>query len=166
MWSATSYARLQEVHPELKRRINQLDAMLPSLSLQATQGMRTWSEQDALYALGRTEPGAVVTDAKGGYSAHNFGYAVDLVPEDITPGQPDWNVGHPAWKRLLAAAPSCGLAEGANFRTFPDNPHFYLEELPATPTDPMRTMYMNQGLQAIWDSWNLIGMVADPELGM
>jgi hypothetical protein len=42
------------------------------------------------------------------------------------------------WKKLLAAATSCGLAEGAEWRTFPDNPHFYLQELPAIPTDDMR----------------------------
>jgi peptidoglycan L-alanyl-D-glutamate endopeptidase CwlK len=160
MWSPTSFARLGDVHPELKRRILQLGQMLPDLNLQVTQGLRTWSQQDALYAQGRTEPGAVVTNAQGGYSAHNFGYAVDLVPENVN--IPDWNVDHPAWKRMLAAAPSCGLAEGAQFRTFPDNPHFYLEGMPATPTDEMRQMYISKGLQPLWDSWNLMTMVAEP----
>lgn len=31
-----------------------------------TQGLRTIEEQDALYAQGRTKPGPIVTNAKGG----------------------------------------------------------------------------------------------------
>lgn len=152
MFTATSIERLAEVHPELRRRIIHLDAMLPSLSLQVTQGYRTIAQQNALYALGRTQPGAIVTNAQGGYSAHNFGYAVDLVPEDIMPGQPDWDPDHPAWKRLLLAAPSCGLAEGAMWRTYKDNPHFFLQEMPADPTDAMRAL-LSVDLEALWNSW-------------
>ena len=59
---------------------------------EVTQGLRTYAEQDALYAQGRTVPGEIVTNAAAGYSWHNFGNAVDLVPEDITIGQPDWNL--------------------------------------------------------------------------
>lgn len=44
----------------------------------AISGNRTWAEQDALYAQGRTKPGAIVTNAKGGYSNHNFGIALDF----------------------------------------------------------------------------------------
>lgn len=41
-------------------------------------GTRTFAEQDALYAKGRTAPGPKVTNAKGGQSNHNFGIAVDV----------------------------------------------------------------------------------------
>lgn len=40
-------------------------------------GNRTYAEQNALYAQGRTKPGKRVTNAKGGQSNHNFGIAVD-----------------------------------------------------------------------------------------
>lgn len=143
------------MHPVLKRRIIALDALIPALSIQVTQGLRTYGEQEQLYAEGRTTPGSEVTNAHGGFSAHNFGYAVDLVPEDITPGQPDWNIDHPAWKQLLFSAPKVGLAEGAVFRSFPDNPHFYLEEMPADPTQLMRDILAEEGnLQAVWGLWN------------
>mgnify|MGYP006053741235 CR=1 FL=1 len=33
--------------------------------------LRTNEEQDALYALGRTKPGSVVTNARAGQSSHN-----------------------------------------------------------------------------------------------
>ena len=42
------------------------------------EGHRTWEEQDALYAKGRTAPGSIVTRAKGGFSNHNFGIAMDF----------------------------------------------------------------------------------------
>jgi len=41
-------------------------------------GTRTYAEQDALYAKGRTAPGPIVTKARGGESNHNFGIAVDV----------------------------------------------------------------------------------------
>ena len=156
MLTDITLARLHEVHPELMRRIIKLDVLVPALSIQVTQGLRTWTQQDALYAQGRTAPGAIVTNAKGGWSAHNFGYAVDLVPEDVIPGQMDWNAESPGWKKLLAAGPACGLAEGAEWRTFTDNPHFYLQELPATPTDAMREILSQGGMQTLWASWTPI----------
>jgi peptidoglycan LD-endopeptidase CwlK len=174
MLTTISNARLAEVHPELSRRVRRLDLLLPLLSLQVAQGLRTVTQQDALWAIGRTKDGQpcehdgisrpigtcprhpkglTVTKARGGWSAHNFGYAVDLVPEDMTPGQPDWNISSSAWKNLLAAGPSCGLAEGAEWRTFPDNPHFYLQELPATPSADMRRTFPVGGLPTIWEEW-------------
>lgn len=150
MLSETSNARLGEIHPELSRRIRQLDAMLPSLSIQVAQGLRSWVDQDNLYAQGRTAPGKIVTNAPGGHSMHNFGLAVDLFPEDAA-GRPDWDINHDSWKKLLAAAPSCGLSEGAQWRTFPDNPHFYPQELPPNPTDEMRQTFRDGGMQAVWD---------------
>lgn len=150
MFTATSEARLAEVHPELARRIRQLDALVPSLSIQVTQGLRSWAEQNALYQQGRVTPGKIVTDAAAGFSMHNFALAVDLVPEDVIPGQPDWNAGNAAWQKMLAAGLTCGLAEGAAWRTFPDNPHFYPQELPANPTDEMRVQFTDGGLPEVF----------------
>lgn len=41
-------------------------------------GTRTYEEQNELYAQGRTKKGSKVTNAKGGYSWHNFGLAFDF----------------------------------------------------------------------------------------
>jgi peptidoglycan L-alanyl-D-glutamate endopeptidase CwlK len=157
MFTTVSSQRLELVHPELKRRVTAMAAILDkeNIPIQVCQGLRTWSEQDALYAQGRTHPGKIVTNAKGGQSAHNFGYAVDLVPEEIEPGQPDWNIEHPAWKRMLEVGAQCGLAEGALWRTFPDNPHFYLKEFPANPTDVMQQDFKDAGMVAVWQSFNV-----------
>ena len=150
--NATTLVRLSLVHPVLSTRIKSLFALLP-FDCEVSQGLRTWGEQNALYAQGRTAPGAIVTNAQGGFSAHNFGYAVDIFPEDVTPGQPNWNVASPGWKAILSKAPSCGLAEGACWKTEPDNPHLYLQELPATPTDTMRAQFYAGGLAEVWQNF-------------
>ena len=137
------------------RRVIRVDVLVPQLSIQVTQGLRRVADQDALFAQGRTTPGPIVTWATGYQSAHVYGYAVDLVPEDVMPGEPNWNVSSPAWQKMLAAGKACGLAEGAQWE-HKDNPHCYLQELPATPTDEMRTVLINGGLQATWQSWTQI----------
>jgi peptidoglycan LD-endopeptidase CwlK len=152
MLDSISESRLSAVNPELARRIRQLAELL-SFPIRVTQGYRTWAEQDALYAQGRTTPGNIVTNAQGGYSAHNFGLAVDLVP--MIDGQPDWNNRDAKWQELLAKGKSVGLAEGAEWRTFPDAPHFYLEGTPANPDDNMRTLFADGGIQAVWNQFDL-----------
>ena len=41
---------------------------------------RSWDEQAAEYAKGRTAPGKIVTNAKPGQSWHQWGRAIDFVP--------------------------------------------------------------------------------------
>jgi len=153
MLDAISEARLALVHPELARRIRNLADQLAArgITIRITQGLRTWSEQQAIYNQGRTTPGKIVTDAKPGYSAHNFGYAVDFVV--MNDGFPDWNDNDVQWLSVLSLALSCGLAEGAKWRTFPDRPHLYLQELPADPDDNMRDIFLSAGMDKVWDSW-------------
>jgi peptidoglycan L-alanyl-D-glutamate endopeptidase CwlK len=146
--------RLAQVHPVLSARIHALAVDIePQAIIRITQGLRTWNEQDALYAQGRTQPGNIVTNAPGGYSAHNFGYAVDFV--DMLGVLPDWNRLDSQWQEILEKAVNYGLAEGATWRTFPDFPHLYLKELPADPDDTMRYIFMEKGLSGVWADWNL-----------
>lgn len=53
-------------------------------------GLRTYDEQDLIYAQGRSKPGKKVTNAKAGQSYHNFGLAIDYVFIDAK-GEPTWN---------------------------------------------------------------------------
>jgi peptidoglycan L-alanyl-D-glutamate endopeptidase CwlK len=147
---ASSLTKLSAVHPELSRRVQQLADML-SFPLIVTQGLRTYQQQDALYQQGRTTPGLVVTNAQAGHSMHCFGLAVDVAPTD---GHSiDWNGKDAKWQEILSKAPSCGLAEGALFRTFPDEPHLYLQELPADPDDNFRYLFTEGGLEAVWKEY-------------
>jgi peptidoglycan L-alanyl-D-glutamate endopeptidase CwlK len=144
--------KLSLVHPILADRVRQLFAKLKEEGYDdfiVTQGLRTWAEQNALYAKGRTAPGSIVTKAPGGHSQHNFGLAVDVAPEKGN--VIDWNLAHPAWQRMLALAPDFKLAEGRQWPTFPDNPHLYPVELPAT-CELFREKYTLGGMPAVW-SW-------------
>jgi peptidoglycan L-alanyl-D-glutamate endopeptidase CwlK len=149
-----SEARLQEVHPRLARIVRQMADILeldkPPVTLRVTQGLRSWREQAQLYAQGRSAPGKVVTNAEPGHSWHNFGLAVDVVPFDLE-GQPDWNTSHPIWQRLVRLGTSLGLVAGAQFRTFPDQPHFQLTgKLPMSPDLEVRESYGQSGIAGIW----------------
>lgn len=89
------------------------------------QARRTIAEQDALYAQGRSAPGKVVTMARGGYSWHNFGLAVDIV-DVAASGNPDaydesdWAAtGYKGWPQIGLGL---GLGWGSMW-THPDMPH-------------------------------------------
>ena len=86
-----------------------------------SDGRRTISQQNALYAQGRTKPGKVVTNAKGGQSAHNFGLAADLWPmkgKDF-----DWTANQALFKTMADIARSMGLTPGYYFKSIHDAPH-------------------------------------------
>ena len=154
-FGATSNARLAEVHPLLALKVRQLEQLLNAegIDISVVQGMRTWAEQDALYAQGRTTPGPIVTNARGGESAHNFGYAADCAPMTKDLKAVDWDASHPSWKRMEELAGKVGLSSGANWVRFVDAPHLYLANLPATPTAEMRQVLLNEGLKAFWDEF-------------
>lgn len=76
--------RIQLLHPKLRDEAGLLyDEIVASLTGSAicrfAYTLRTFAEQDALFAQGRTKPGKVVTNAKGGQSYHNYGLAIDIV---------------------------------------------------------------------------------------
>jgi peptidoglycan L-alanyl-D-glutamate endopeptidase CwlK len=153
---ANSEARLSLVWPRLADKIRQLASLLAQegIELRVTQGLRSWTEQDALYAKGRTTPGAKVTNAPGGHSWHNMGMAVDVVPDDttITGFQCDWNINHPAWARIVALAATLGLDSGATWRTFKDWPHLQMTgRFPeGAPNDEARQLMRDAGMEAVW----------------
>lgn len=92
----------------------------------AISGYRSVTEQNALFAQGRTKPGTIVTKARGGQSAHNFGVALDFCKDmDIKRAglQPSWNV--PDYEILAQEALSLGLEAGF-FWGFVDAPHIQL----------------------------------------
>jgi peptidoglycan LD-endopeptidase CwlK len=84
---------------------------------------RSLKDQEALYAQGRSTPGHIVTNARAGQSAHNYGLAIDVVP--LVNGKPDWDGTHPAWEALGRIGQSVGLEwAGEPGFPFPERPHF------------------------------------------
>jgi hypothetical protein len=156
---AGSEAKLQNVFPPLADCVRRMATMLEQegIVIRVVQGLRSWAEQDALYAQGRTAPGNIVTNCRGGQSYHNFGLAVDCAPSKKGPGQPfdpDWNEQNPAWQRLIAVGQSVGLDSGATWRTFKDMPHFQRTgRFPeGAPNDEIHQLFNNGGTNAVWDA--------------
>ncbi len=92
----------------------------------AISGNRTFEEQDALYAIGRTRPGRKVTNARGGYSNHNFGIALDFGVFRDGKYLDEKSPHLAAHVHRLAGklAPKYGLDWGGAWTTFVDTPHF------------------------------------------
>lgn len=98
-----------------------------------TEALRTIEYQNALYAQGRTKPGQKVTNAKGGYSNHNFGYAFDfalLLPNGVSVS---WDTKRsdnldslPDWSEVVIEGKKLGLEWGGDWRSFVDLPHFQM----------------------------------------
>ncbi len=80
-WNPKNEAFIKKLHPKIRKIttkfINKVEKEL-SIQLRITYSLRTFAEQDALYAKGRTISGRIVTNAKGGRSYHNYGLAVDF----------------------------------------------------------------------------------------
>lgn len=164
-----SEARLAQVHPALAARIYRMANLLAPQTFRVAQGLRTFAEQAALYAQGRTAPGNIVTDADAGYSMHNYGFAVDCYPNNPD-GTIDWGPSHPDWKAMEQCGVSVGLVSGANFIRLVDAPHFELSgRFPSSTTDEMRSLFASGGLQAVWDAAGIPAVQTipppDPELG-
>lgn len=111
---------LPEVQPIARALVQK--AAQSGIKIKILSGLRTYAEQDALYAQGRTEPGSKITNARGGYSNHNFGIAFDVgvfegasyLPESVK------------YKAVGALGMDLGLEWGGNWKTIVDQPHFQL----------------------------------------
>lgn len=92
------------------------------ITVNIISGLRTFQEQDALYAQGRTGPGNIVTNARAGHSVHNFGLAFDV---GVFEGS-RFLVESPRYKAVGALGLELGLEWGGNWKTIVDEPHFQL----------------------------------------
>ena len=137
-------------HPRLQKLAAQLleECSKQGLQIKIGETLRTVSEQDALYAQGRTKPGNIVTNAKGSsYSSyHQWGTAFDIYRND---GQGAYNESGRFFERVGAIGVSIGLEWGGNWKSIVDKPHFQLpdwgsstsgiKKLYATPEEFMKT---------------------------
>ena len=90
----TTQNRIAKLHPSVREEVTKIiqecdTALTGRAKVRITQGLRTFKEQEELYALGRTKVNPVgktpkkpmgnkVTNAKAGQSIHNYGFAVDI----------------------------------------------------------------------------------------
>ncbi len=111
------------LEPLVSRKANEvLRAMaIMGMPMRIMEGFRTVERQDALYEQGRTKPGIIVTNARGGESLHNYGVAVDMV--FVKEG---YNATEAQWKTYGVVARSQGFEWGGDWTGFIDKPHIQL----------------------------------------
>jgi peptidoglycan L-alanyl-D-glutamate endopeptidase CwlK len=134
--------RIKKSHPKIREQLK-LDYLEcnnkilgKGIRLRLAQVYRTFAEQDALYAQGRTKPGLKVTNAKGGQSIHNYGLAFDIVllydlNGDGTFETASWdrhrdfdNDKKADWMEVVEFFKLKGYSWGGDWRSFKDYPHF------------------------------------------
>jgi peptidoglycan L-alanyl-D-glutamate endopeptidase CwlK len=132
--------RIESLHPLLRAEAKTLYkeiclALTGKAICRFAYTLRTWAEQDALYAQGRTKPGNIVTKAKAGESFHNYGLAVDIVLLIDKDGngshetaswdeKTDFDGDHQSdWMEVVGIFKKYGWEWGGDWH-FKDSPHF------------------------------------------
>ena len=91
------------------------------ITIKVIAGLRTYEEQNELFAQGRTKPGRIVTNARGGFSNHNFGIAFDV---GVFEGANYLGESPKLPKAVGALGMDLGLEWGGNWKTYWMNPTF------------------------------------------
>lgn len=127
--------KISFLHPAVRMEITSIleeaeSVIDPDLKIRGIQGMRSIVYQDALFAQGRTKPGAIVTKARGGSSLHNYGLAIDicwlLKQKDGTfkyQEKESWVFG-PNYDKVVAIFKKAGYTWGGDWKSIKDTPHF------------------------------------------
>lgn len=125
----TNIATLMPPAQKLARQFMKAVSGFPH-TVRIISGSRTYPEQDALYAIGRTvgKLGATVTNARGGKSNHNFAIAWDVGIFEAGGRYMDGKraADVTAYKALGALAKSKvpGLEWGGDWTSIIDRPHY------------------------------------------
>lgn len=134
--------RIKLLHPKVRAEVEDLylNKIVPALSGRAmcrfAYTLRTFAEQDALYAQGRTKlfdsAGnrlGIVTKAKGGQSIHNFGLALDIVLL-LDNKTASWDTVHDFdkdgksdWMEVINIFKAAGWTWGGDWKSIKDAPH-------------------------------------------
>jgi peptidoglycan L-alanyl-D-glutamate endopeptidase CwlK len=132
--------RIKLLHPALRNEVMDIyeeicNGLTANVMCRFTHTLRTFAEQDALFAKGRTKPGPRVTNARSGSSWHNYGMAIDIVllvdkNNDGVFESVSWDVkadfdkdGKADWMEIVRIFKEYGWEWGGDWR-FYDAPHF------------------------------------------
>lgn len=134
--------RTNLLHPKIREEVKNiyLNKVVPALAGRAmcrfAYTLRTFKEQDALYAQGRTalynsagKRLGKVTNAKGGQSIHNYGLALDIVLI-VDNKTASWDTvkdfdkdGKSDWMEVINIFKKEGWSWGGDWKSFKDLPH-------------------------------------------
>ncbi len=114
--------KIEDLNKVLQRAVEEFLKRCEEKGLKVciTQTLRDTEYQNWLYSQGRTREGSIVTNAKGGYSNHNFGIAFDICKN--VRGEEYSDVSF--FEQCGAIWEDMGGTWGGNFKSFVDRPHF------------------------------------------
>jgi peptidoglycan L-alanyl-D-glutamate endopeptidase CwlK len=121
-----SERNLATLHPDIQKRVATFISAAKNiaqplgLDVRIISALRSYAEQDAIYAQGRTTPGRIVTNARAGHSNHNFGLSVDI---GIFKGKAYLDE-HALYDELGPLGESLGLEWGGRWKKIVDKPHY------------------------------------------
>lgn len=118
--------RIGAVHPVVKKGAEEVirRAYKQGIYVLFSDGYRSNAEQEELYKQGRSKPGSVVTNARGGQSVHNYGLALDMYitnKEGTTASWPSDTL-----RQVAQIAKSIGFEWGGDWTSFKDYPHIQM----------------------------------------
>lgn len=113
---------LMTLDPKFRKKVQKFltNASKKGIELRVISANRNCSEQNKLYAQGRTLPGKKVTNAVCGKSSHNYRKAVDVV--EFKNGKPLWKNSN--WEKIGRLGEKEGLEWGGRWKSIVDKPHF------------------------------------------
>jgi peptidoglycan L-alanyl-D-glutamate endopeptidase CwlK len=96
------------------------------VTFEVLSGLRSYSQQAALYAQGRTKPGEIVTKAPPGSSWHNYGLAVDLglFKGGVYLDKNNPRLADKVYAELGVLAKSMEIEWAGYWTSFTETPHF------------------------------------------
>lgn len=143
---------ITQLHPKLQELIEKLQnkCLEKGLKIGISECYRSVSEQDVLYAQGRTVPGSIVTNAKGStYSSmHQWYVAFDFYRND---GKGAYNDSDGFFSRVGEIGQSIGLEWGGSFSSIKDKPHFQLPDWGSTTSKLKKTYSSPDVFRKSWD---------------
>jgi peptidoglycan L-alanyl-D-glutamate endopeptidase CwlK len=115
--------KIEDLHPAVAKLCRQfiIDCSVQGIKILITSTYRDIAAQDALYAQGRTTPGHKVTNARGGYSYHNYKCAYDFVP--LVNGKAQWD-SIALFRRCGEIGKALGLEWAGDWKFFRELAHF------------------------------------------
>ncbi len=115
--------KLEDLHPIVRAKAERfIEACRKAgVDVLITSTYRSKESQDDLFAQGRTRPGKKVTNARGGFSFHNWRVAFDFVP--LENGKPVWD-DIPTITSIGEIGEGCGLEWAGRWVTFKELLHF------------------------------------------
>lgn len=166
MRDTISIGRANQLHPavrdEVIKLIDEIENAWPqNRKIRIVQGLRTIDEQNALYAQGRSKGGAVVTNARGGSSFHNYGLAFDFAimydkDNNGTYEELSWDIKYDSdhdgvsdWRDVVNKFKAAGWEWGGDWKSIQDEPH-------------LQKSY-GYGWRELYDKYALKNFIADTE---